>query len=316
MVDLIGAPFDLCGLRLGSRLGPAALRLAGLEDALVEVGLEVHDRGDVCGGTGTLHGMTRPGGLKNLEPLIECVVSLRQAVHESLLAERLPIVLGGDHTLVVGGIAAAAHHFGESLAVLWIDAHADVNTPGSSATGNVHGMPVAALAGLPSEIEGIQDEEWALLQQALGPGPRISLDRFAWYGLRDVDQPERRRLHGMALTMHDIDRHGIETTVHSVDRWLKSIGAGHLWISFDVDSLDPLLAPGTGTAVRGGLSYREAHLMAELWREALDASDCPYRLAGLDIVETNPLVDMANQTAVIAVEWVASLLGKTILGQR
>lgn len=316
MIDLIGAPFDLCGLRLGSRLGPAALRLAGLSEALIELGYEVNDSWDLFGPVGSLVERTQEGGLRNLLPLVQAVTSLRTATAHSLLEGNTPIVLGGDHTLVVGSVAAALHHFGDTLAVLWIDAHADVNTPGSSATGNVHGMPVAALAGLPSETEGIQDEEWATLQEALGPGPRLRLDRTAWYGLRDVDAPERGRLEGLSVTMHDIDRHGIVTTLHSVDRWLRTVGATELWISFDVDALDPLLAPGTGTAVRGGLTYREAHLMAELLREALDAGDCPYRLAGMDIVETNPIVDAYNQTAVVAVEWVASLFGKTILGPR
>lgn len=316
MIDLIGAPFDLCGLRAGSRLGPAALRLAGLAEALANLGYAVNDTNDILGPVGSLTESTQDGGLRNLRPLIQAVTSLRAATASSLIEGNTPIVLGGDHTLVVGSVAAALNHFGDSMAVLWIDAHADVNTPGSSATGNVHGMPVAALAGLPSETEGVQDEEWELLQAALGSGPRLRLDRTAWYGLRDVDSPERGRLEGLAITMHDIDRHGVVTTLHSVDRWLRSIGASYLWISFDVDALDPLLAPGTGTAVRGGLSYREAHLMAELLREALDAKDCPYRLAGLDIVETNPIVDAYNQTAVIAVEWVASLFGKTILGPR
>ncbi|MGV3617578.1 MAG: arginase [Fimbriimonas sp.] len=316
MIDLIGAPFDLCGFRVGSRLGPAALRLAGLSAALVEVGLDVSDAGDICGPIGNADEYTEEGGLRNLQPLVKAVTALRHATTHSLLEGNLPIVLGGDHTLVVGSIAAALHHYGDTMALLWIDAHADVNTPGSSATGNVHGMPVAALAGLPSETEGLQHDEWEMLQVAMGAGPRLRLERTAWYGLRDVDQPERSRLQGLAITMHDVDRHGIETTIHSVDRWLRTIGATHVWISFDVDALDPLLAPGTGTAVRGGLTYREAHLSAELLREAFDAPDCPYGLAGLDIVETNPIVDAYNQTAVVAVEWVASLFGKTILGPR
>jgi arginase len=254
--------------------------------------------------------------MRNLLPLIDCVTALRAATAHSLTEGNVPVVLGGDHTLVAGSIAAALHHYGDTMALLWIDAHADANTPGSSASGNIHGMPVAALAGLPSESEGVRDDEWNQLQHAMGPGPRLRLDRTAWFGLRDVDAPERDRIQGLPITMHDVDRHGVETTLRSVDRWLRTVGATHLWISFDVDALDPMLAPGTGTAVRGGLTYREAHLLAELLREALDAPDCPYRLAGLDVVETNPLVDAYNQTAVVAVEWVASLFGKTILGPR
>lgn len=316
MIDLLGAPFDLCGFRLGSRLGPAGLRLAHLSDTLSQLGLSVQDLGDVFPMVGSEREFTAPGGLKNFRPLCDCIAQLRAAVDESLAQSHLPIVMGGDHTLAIGGIAAALARYGPDLAVLWIDAHADLNTPGSSSTGNVHGMPLAALAGLPSETQGVQDQEWQLLQTVLGDGPRLNLSRTAWYGLRDVDPPERDRLTGHAISMHDIDRHGVDRTVRSVDFWLRRVQAKHVWLSFDVDSLDPILAPGTGTAVRGGLSYREGHLMAELLREALDAFDCPYHLVGLDIVEVNPIIDAQNQTAVLTVEWMASLFGKTILGTR
>jgi arginase len=314
-IELIGAPFDLCGLRLGTRLGPAALRLAGLVEALAGMGLSVTDLGDACGGPGALPETTHPGRLRNLEPLVEAARGLRHAVDGSLKRGALPIVLGGDHALAVGAVAPALHAFDGDLALLWIDAHADVNTPGTSTTGNVHGMPLAALARLQSGTEGTLDSEWQSLLRSLGEGPALDLHRTAWYGLRDVDAPEADRLGGLALTMHDVDRFGVEATLQQFERWLRGTGCRHLWISFDVDVLDPILAPGTGTAVRGGLTYREAHLLAELLRENLDAPDCPYRLVGLDVVETNPLVDVGNQTAIVAVEWVASLFGKTILGR-
>ncbi|AIE85801.1 arginase [Fimbriimonas ginsengisoli] len=312
MIDVIGVPFDLCGSRPGCALGPAAVRYAGLVETLQGIGLEVRD----CGDMPAMRPETDEDGMRNFPPLLETVRGLRKAVYKTYLEGNLPIVVGGEHTVVAGAVAAALQFHGEDVAVLWIDAHADANTPGSSASGNLHGMPIAALAGLPSGTEGKVDEEWNALQEALGSGPRLSLNRTAWYALRDVDPPEVPQLQGLALTMHDIDRHGVVNTMHTLDRWLRTIGASHLWISFDVDALDPILAPGTGTAVRGGLTYREAHLCAELLFEMMAASDCPYRLAGVDVVETNPLVDANNATAVMVVEWFASLFGKTILGSR
>ena len=312
VIDIIGAPFDLCGKRLGSRLGPAAVRLAGISSALEGLGLSVHDCGDVS--TATEH--TSEGGLRNFKPLLQCVKSLQERVLESLENNRIPIVLGGEHTVAIGGISAALKHYQGDLGLIWIDAHADMNTPGTSHSGNMHGMPVAALAGLPSEKPGVAEDEWRELQQLIGPGPRLDLLATVWYGLRDVDPNERNRLRGLPVTMHDIDRHGVEATVSRLDEYIRRSGVRQVWISFDVDALDPLLAPGTGTGVRGGLTYRESHLTAELLRESLDSRNCPYRLVGVDVVETNPLYDMRNQTAKMSVEWLASLFGKTILGTR
>ncbi len=312
MIDVIGAPFDLCGRRLGSRLGPAALRLADLIETLEALGLEVADKGD-CE---VAKEFTAPDGIRNFEPLKQCVKSLRLMVFESLERGNLPIVMGGEHTLAVAGVSAALEIFDGDLGLIWIDAHADIHNPGSSDTGNVHGMPVAALAQYPSGVEGTKDTEWQTLLDTLGSGPPLNVENTAWYALRDVDQAERSRLNGLPISMHDIDRHGVEQTVKWIDQWLRRSGVSNVWISFDVDALDPILAPGTGTAVRGGLTYRESHLCAELLREALDAKDCPYRLVGVDLVETNPLYDHMNETAKMAVEWLASLLGKTILGKR
>lgn len=311
MIELIGAPFDLCGMRLGSRLGPAAIRLAGLSEELSRLGLSITDSGDIR----AQGEFTEEGGLRNFQPLTSCVAQLRQAVSQSLKKDNLPLVMGGEHALVMGGISAALHHFEGDLGVVWIDAHADVNTPGSSETGNIHGMPLAALACLPSETSGVPDREWRHLQAVLGV-PHLKLEHVAWYGLRDVDPAERTRLHGLPITMHHIDLHGVGRTAERIDEFLRSAGVKNVWVSFDVDALDPILAPGTGTAVRGGLTYREGHLFAELLHEQFSVADCPYRLVGLDVVETNPLYDTLNQTANMVVEWVASLLGKTTLGPR
>lgn len=313
VIDIIGAPFDLCGSRLGSRLGPDAIRLADLQLVLERLGVDITDLGD-CPVPRPLP--YDPEGLRNFPALLECIRGLRAMVSASISAQHIPLVLGGEHTLSVAGISAALQAFDGNLALLWIDAHADVNTPATSPSGNVHGMPIAALQGMVSGLTDHRDDDWRDLLTILG-STTLSPEATAWYGLRDVDPEERPRLsQGLAISMHEIDRCGIEHTVHKVDNWMRSLRIQNLWISFDVDALDPFLAPGTGTAVRGGLTYRESHLFAELMREAIDAQDCPYHLAGLDLVETNPLVDSGNETAKMAVEWVASLFGKTILGER
>jgi arginase len=306
MVQIIGAPFDLCGLRLGSRLGPAAIRLAGLVDALRDLGIESRDNGDVMV---NLVPDDAPG-LKNFGPLMYCARTLNMAVADYLVMGDIPIVLGGDHTLASAGVAAAVRQYGDELAVLWIDAHADVNTPGSSETGNVHGMPLAALWGLPSEAEAPADAQWEELKDLSRP-TYLAPAQTAWFGLRDVDAAERSRLNGLPISMHDVDRYGVAAMMDRFHQWLADREITHLWVSFDVDSLDPVYAPGTGTTVRGGLSYREAHLLAELLHEGLQNGG--HQLAGVDIVEVNPLVDRNNETAEVAVEWVASLFGKAIL---
>jgi len=312
VIDFIGAPFDLCGRRLGSRLGPAALRLADIKVAIAQLGYDVSDRGD-CEAP-MEH--TDEGGIRNFQALNHCVQSLRGMVVDSLSEGLMPVVMGGEHTLAVAGVSAALEHYGERLGLLWIDAHADIHTPGSSDTGNVHGMPLSALAGVPSESIGKKDEDWESLIGSLGSGPKLDIRNVAWFGLRDVDPGERNRLTGLPITMHEIDRFGIEQTVCQIDQHFRERGVQYLWISFDVDALDPFWAPGTGTAVRGGLSYREAHLCAELLCELLESDQCPYKLVGVDLVETNPLFDNQNETARVTVEWLASLLGKTILGRR
>lgn len=273
------------------------------------IGLEVRDAGDCVASLEA----TASEGIRNFEPLIACLYSLKEKVAESLQAGNIPVVMGGEHTLAAAGVSAALERFGGRMGLLWIDAHADIHTPGSSESGNGHGMPLAALAGLPSETDGLKDAQWRQMQALLCPHHRLDVRNTAWFGLRDVDLPERRRLIGKPITMHRIDRHGVEPTLREIDVWFRERQIDHLWISFDVDALDPILAPGTGTAVRGGLTYRETHLLAELVHEALCAPGCSYCLAGVDIVETNPLYDTLNQTAEMAVEWLSSLFGKTIL---
>ncbi len=312
MIEIIGAPFDLCGSQRGSSLGPGALRIAQIQEVLQGLGVPVEDRGDIG-----LQWAAEPGvGLRNYAPLEAALKELKDQVSAILSRGALPLILGGEHTLAVGGVSAALDAFDGDLAVLWLDAHADLNTPAVSPSGNLHGMPLAALTHQPDPSEGRVREEWrALCQMARPP---LRMDRLGWFGLREVDRGEQQILReqnpGYVSTLYDVDRRGVEAEIVRLDAWLRASGASNLYISFDVDVMDPILAPGTGTAVRGGLTYRETQLAAELLREHLTQEDCPYRLAGLEIVETNPIPDQKNETAVMAVEWLASLFGKTILG--
>lgn len=312
-MEIVGVPFDLCGFRPGSRLGPAAVRLAGIRETLASVGKDVVDSGDILVKDADESGP----GIKHFGPAFDAYQQIFQRVRTAFSQDRRPIVVGGDHSLSIGSIGGALSHFGSDLAVLWIDAHADLNSPGTSPSGNLHGMPLGCLLGEPSLTHGQADQDWATLQQRFATPPLLP-ERVGWLGLRDLDRAEKERIarypREYCSTMADIDRAGISAEVRRFDAWMRAGGARHVWISFDVDVLDPILAPGTGTAVRGGLTYREMHLLGELLWEQLGAEDCPYRLVGMDLVETNPLFDTYNATAKVAVEFIASLFGKTILG--
>ena len=316
MIRVIGAPFDYSGRCEGSRMGPAALRLAGFVDELSSLGLQVIDDGDV-----TIPSLASPkDGFAEFETYFNVVQSLKQQTITALKQNSVSISLGGDHSVALGSVSAALQKYPDDLAVLWIDAHADVNSPESSPSGNLHGMPLAALMGVGSGVNGSKHLQWDRLLAEVVPPTRLSPARVAWLGLRDIDRGEREALlklkPSFVATMYDVDRYGVVEVMNRYQTWLLESRATKLWISFDVDCLDPVLAPGTGTAVRGGFTYREAHLFAELLREFLDEHDCPYDLVGVDVVETNPVLDTNNMTAVTAVEWTASLFGKTILSKR
>ncbi len=302
---------------MGSRLGPAAVRLAGLAEAFDELKVDFAWGGDLKGCSEEELEETQKLG--QIDPLLYCISELKKRTDASLKIGYTPLIIGGDHAIAMGSIAAALNHYGEKMALLWIDAHADVNTPGSSPSGHVHGMPVAALLGMESGVSDEREHRWRALLDALGP-TRLKMEHMAWLGLRDLDPPERQLIRSeascLASTMYDVDRYGLIWELRRFDVWMRAQGATHLWISFDVDSMDPILAPGTGTAVTGGFSYREAHLIAEVLYEMMGADNCPYRLAGLDVVEINPLADMHNETAKMAVQWIGSLFGKSILGER
>ncbi len=312
-IQILNAPFDLCGRSPGSRLGPWAMHLAGLDELLLSLGWDLEEPVTPFPLSSAQIGLPE----ENTKAGLEASKNLASAVAQARSNGFLPLVIGGDHSLAMGSISGALCSAG-SLGVLWIDAHMDLNTPETSESQNLHGMPLAALTRLPQE-EAPEDPVWQELTQGLGCGRALPGDRLAWLGLRDIDEGEVRNLSrlpgSLAMTMEDVDRDGITGCMRRLEEWIRARGITELWISFDVDSLDPLFAPGTGTAVRGGLTYREGHLLAEMLHEMMWL-DKVCALAGLDIVEVNPLRDRDNETAKVAAEWAASLFGKTILGSR
>ncbi len=297
-VSLIGAPTDIGAGHLGARLGPEALRIAGLPQALVARGIDVADRGNLDGPRNPWQPPT--GGYRHLPE----VVAWNRAVMDAVLAElrggRMPILLGGDHCLGLGSITAVAQHCretGKKLRVLWLDAHADFNTSDVTPSGNIHGMPVACLCGLgPRELTHLG-----------GAAPALRADEIRQIGIRSVDEGEKRLVKEHGLDVYDmryIDEVGMK---RAMEEALDGVDENtHLHVSFDVDFLDPAIAPGVGTTVPGGPGYREAQLVMEMIADS-------GRMASLDIMELNPVIDTRNLTAEVAVDLVESLFGKSTL---
>jgi arginase len=301
-ISLIGAPTDIGAGSLGARMGPEAMRVAGLQAALERHGLQVADRGNLAGPPNPW--LPPVDGYRHLAE----VVAWNQAVHDATLAElqqgRLPVLLGGDHCLGLGSVSAVARHcrtVGKALRVLWLDAHADFNTHALTPSGNTHGMPVACLCGLgpPALVE--------MGGPFPGGGPALSPKWIKQIGIRSVDPGEKRLVHQMGLEVFDmryIDEMGMR---HTMELALATLDANtHLHVSFDVDFLDPPIAPGVGTTVPGGPTYREAQLCMEMIADT-------GRLASLDVMELNPALDVRNQTAELAVDLIESLFGKSTL---
>ena len=299
-VALIGAPTDVGASVRGAGMGPDALRVARLAETLLAQGLAVVDRGNLSGPPTP---WTAPqGGLRHLNEVVAWNRAVFDAVAAALAAGQVPLLMGGDHCLGVGSISAVARHChatGKKLRVLWLDAHADVNTGAISPSGNLHGMPVACLLGHgPEALTG-----WSGRPAALAP------DDIDFIGIRSVDAAEKEAIRALGLQVFDmrhIDEHGMRNTLTEA---LQDVDeATHLHVSFDVDCLDPADAPGVGTGVRGGPTYREMQLCMEMIADT-------GRLASLDVVEINPALDVRNQTAEIAVELVSSLFGKSTLAR-
>jgi arginase len=300
-VSLIGAPTDIGASTRGASMGPEALRVAGLKAMLESQGLVVTDRGNLNGPGNP--GLPPANGYRHLAEVTEWSRLVCDAVREDLGAGRLPVVLGGDHSLAIGSISAVARHCRESdqrLRVLWLDAHADFNTQILTPSGNIHGMPVACLCGYgPPELIGLG-----------GTAPAITPAMLRQIGIRSVDQGEKRFVHEVGLEVFDmryIDEMGMR---HTLEQALLDLDTDtHLHVSFDVDFLDPDIAPGVLTTVPGGPSYREAQLCMEMIADT-------GRLGSLDVMELNPALDVRNRTAQVAVDLIGSLFGKSTLMRR
>ena len=301
VVSLIGAPTDIGAGMRGASMGPEALRVAGLQPTLEAQGVEVVDHGNL-NGPGNPNLPARDG-YRHLPEVVQWNQLVHTAVYGELQAARLPMLLGGDHSLAVGSISAVARHcreHGKPLRILWLDAHADFNTDVLTPSGNLHGMPVACLCG---------NGPRALIEIG-GAVPAINPNMIRQIGIRSVDQGEKRLVHEVGLEVYDmrfIDERGMR---HTLSQALDGMAPGtHLHVSFDVDFLDPDIAPGVGTTVAGGPSYREAQLCMEMIADT-------GLLASLDIMELNPALDVRNRTASVAVDLVASLFGKSTLMRR
>jgi len=295
-VAVIGAPLDLGAGRRGVDMGPSAIRYAGLDKQLSEnLGVRVSDAGNV---TSPVVETTAMGDAhaRYLEQILDLCDRLAKLVAEAAGRGALPLVLGGDHSVALGSLVGMAQVRGPG-GVVWVDAHGDINTPATSPTGNVHGMVLAAALGLAGDE--FRRDGWPL--------PAVESGKLALVGVRSLDEGERKLLHELeakVFTMSEVDRIGVEPCMQ--EALAHASGAAFLHVSFDMDVVDPDYAPGVGTPVRGGLSYREAHLAMETVAESK-------LLDSMDVVEVNPILDRENATGQLAVELVASALGARIL---
>jgi arginase len=293
-IAIIGAPLDLGQTRRGVDMGPSAIRYAGLRERLEEIGRTVVDHGNVPSPEPEALTVGDPRA-RFLSQILDTCAALAAAVEGAVRAGAAPLVLGGDHSVAIGTLSGLAAAAGCRGGVIWVDAHGDLNTPATSPSGNVHGMPLAAATG----HAGFSHPQLTL--------PSLDPSRVVLVGIRSLDAHERDHVRASGLrviTMSEIDRVGIE---HAMGEALeRAAGPGFVHLSFDLDVLDPEIAPGVGTPVRGGLTYREAHLACEL-------AAASGAVASLEVVEANPILDRGNTTALTAVDLIASLAGKVIL---
>lgn len=299
-VALIGVPMDLGGNRRGVDMGPSAFRIAGIEDGIRNLGIDFEDRGNIP--VGDPRGSAPSDEhAKYLPEIAESCVHLSRAVEQALDDGRFPLVVGGDHSIAVGTVAGVVNHHrpkGEEIGVIWFDAHADMNTPDTSVSGNVHGMPLASIIGMgPPSLTDIA-----------GAAPMVQASRVAMIGIRDVDAKEAKNVKGTdvaCFTMREVDEQGIRSVMEQAIAHATNGTAG-FHLSFDVDGTDPSVCPGVGTPVAGGITYREAHTVMEM-------AATSGRMLSLELTEINPILDDGNRTAIAAREFALSALGKSVL---
>jgi arginase len=300
-IRLIGVPLDLGASRRGVDMGPSAVRVAGLETRLEALGHQVTDGGNI----GVAIAETKSAGEHNakyLQEITETCTRAAEMVKDALEEGMTPVILGGDHSVAAGSVSGVAEFYRkqkQKIGLLWIDAHADMNTPASSPSGNVHGMPLAALLGLGPEP----------LANIFGFSPKVQAENTVLIGVRDIDATEKENIKRAGVsevyTMRDIDERGMRTVIEEALRAAGRGTAGY-HVSLDMDWIDPEDAPGVGTPVRGGATYREAHLAMEIIADH-------GRMVSLEVVEVNPVIDEHNRTAELAVELISSAFGKKIL---
>jgi len=293
---MIGAPMDLGQLRRGVDMGPSAIRYADVIEKLESLNYEVNDLGDIEIGRpkSTEDSET---GLRNLSAVVKASEELAQRVNEIVEKKEFPLILGGDHSISIGSIAGIAKHY-KNLGVIWYDAHGDLNTAETSPSGNIHGMPLAVNLGLGHK----------LLTNIAGYQPKIKSENIVLIGIRSLDEGEKELIKEKGIkvyTMHEIDRLGMTTVMEEAIHYLKDKTDG-VHLSLDLDALDPLYAPGVGTPVMGGVSYRESHLAMEMLAES-------GIITSAEFVEVNPILDERNKTANAAVELMGSLFGERLL---
>ncbi len=300
-VHLLGAPLDLGGGRRGVDMGPSAVRIAGLGERLMALGYTVVDKGDLLSPIPETR-VARDPSKRYIKDIARVCQKVYQQTWQSLSVGAVPLVIGGDHSVAAGSVGASADYAaaqGGSLGVLWVDAHGDMNTPQTTTSGNVHGMPLAALVGT---------EPTELAQLGTARSPKLRPESVVLIGIRNLDEAEKRRIRESGVhvfTMKDIDRDGIARVMERALA-IATAGTTGLHVSFDLDVCDPAIAPGVGTPVKGGLDYREAHMVMEMIADS-------GKLTALDLVEINPILDHQNQTAVLGTELALSALGQKIL---
>lgn len=300
-IRIIGVPSDLGASRRGVDMGPSALRIANIGPRLSQLGYDVEDVGNIPVAVRESISNTAETKIKYLKEITEASRHVKDKVYQSLKDGKRPLVLGGDHSLAIGSIAGITKFYGEQkkkIGVIWLDAHGDINTPETSASGNIHGMPLAHALGVGNkELLSVGDFT-----------PMIDSSRTVLIGIRDLDPGERNAIHDLgvrAFTMRDIDEMGMRNVIQEAIR-IATNGTVGFHLSFDVDSMDPSHGPGVGTPVRGGLTYREGHLAMEILHDS-------NKILSMDITEVNPVLDISNQTADLAVEMALSAFGKRIL---